>query len=206
LAKKEERTMALRKKGTGGGRPVEEQRAGFLFPPGGYHVECRAVDEADPSESDPDGQDVIVLTFYTHAGVDLEGNPVAESDLGKRFRQWVRALTKDGSDKAEWGVFAFALGLITREQLEGDGEYEINWADAVGRQAVAVIEQNDYNPQKPSMRIAFNSIYRLEEEGHDDIPRDPLALADGGYAPQAAAPAKPADKPKPKPKGNGMWD
>lgn len=170
---------------------------GGQMTPGWKHIKIEDVYD------DPKNQGTLVLLMRVVTG-KAKGAPHYE-------RLWSPANAPD-EQKAQTArnrrkLFAKRLGLIA----DGDAgkAVQLDWADAIGREALVKIKKEvkkneDGSEGREFVNVGFADIYRLD---HPDVPAEALKEAGlpprGGSAPPAAAAGAPSGTPPAPAGGNG---
>lgn len=185
---------------TGGGN--------WLKQPGTYHVVVTHTDEA-PTNAKDEMLDGFRVTFQA-----LEGTVKGEDGKFSERDKTVDLMFFNGklTDKNE-GLFArqkqcrffLATGLLTDEQL--GTEVEINLEDAIGRQVIVTLEEQDGRGDRKFLSLHFADIWHIDDPAAASYPkcakslglipkphrRDPKSFekkTNGGSAAKTKPPAK----------------
>lgn len=182
---------------------VESSGGNYLSSPGTYHAVVTATEET-PHSGKGQSLDAFRVTFQALEGT-VKGNDgkFTEKDKTVDLLFWHPKLT----DKNE-GLFArqkqakffIATGLLSESQLGQD--VEIDLADAVGRQVVLTLEEQDGDGERKFLQLHFSDIWHIDDPAAAAFPQcaKSKALIPKSHrrSPDSFGKSKPASQPKPK--------
>lgn len=149
---------------TGGGN--------WLSQPGTYHAVVTHADE-EPTNAKGEMLDGFRITFQALEGtVKDEDGKFTERDKTVDLMFFNGKLTDKNEglfSRQKQGKFFIATGLLTDEQLGTD--VDINLEDAVGRQVVMTLEEEDGKGDRKFLRLHFTDIWHIDDPAASSYPK-----------------------------------
>lgn len=149
---------------TGGGN--------WLTQPGTYHVVVTHADE-EPTNGKGDMMDGFRITCQALEGtVKDEDGKFTELDKTIDLIFWNPKLTDKNEGlfaRQKQGKFFIATGLLTEAQL--GTEVEINLQNAVGRQIVLTLEEQDGSGDRKFLQLHFADIWHIDDPAVASYPK-----------------------------------
>jgi len=186
---------------------VETGGGNWLTQPGTYHVVITHTDES-PTNAKGEMLDAFKITAQALEGtVKDDDGKFVEKDKTVDLMFFNGKLTDKNEGmfaRQKQGRFFLATGLLTEEQL--GAEVDIDLEDAVGRQVVLTLEEQDGKNDRKFLSLHFADIWHIDDPAAAKFPqcaaskklipalhrRDPKSFEKTNRA----APAKPKTKPK----------
>ena len=151
---------------------VETGGGNWLSIPGTYHAVVTHTEE-EPVDGKGALLDGFRITAQALEGTvkDDEGR-FTERDKTVDLLFWNPKLTDKNEglfSRKKQGKFFMATGLMTEDQL--GMEVDINLEDAVGRQIVFTLEEDDGKSERKFLRIAFADIWHIDDPTASKFPQ-----------------------------------